>query len=207
AFGNRLSRRDASDEELAALLNDERAPLVNGAIAAAYSPGSIFKIVTAVAALQSGVVQADSRLTCTGELLFPNRLAPGGASKFPCWSVHGPQDCPTALANSCNTFFYLVGGGAPPAEWTGLGIPRPGGGTGVGRDGGGEWGGRPGLGAPAGIELPSEAAGLIPAPAGKRRQCREDWFKGDTLNSAIGQGYVTATPIQVANLIATIANG
>ncbi|HEV8634202.1 MAG TPA: penicillin-binding protein 2 [Chloroflexota bacterium] len=196
SFDNNIFARDASEEELNALLSDERAPLVNGAIAAAHPPGSIFKIVTAVGALHAGVVQPDSKLECSGELLFPNRLAPGGATKFPCWTVHGQQDCPTALANSCNVFFYQLGGGDPRGEWNGLGVDRL-----------VEWARAFGFGAPTGIELPNEAPGLIPDPAWKRRQFKEEWFKGDTFNASIGQGYVTATPIQVASLVATVANG
>ena len=196
SYDNNIFAQDASEAELEALLGDQRAPLVNGAIAAAHPPGSIFKIVTAVAALHTGVVQPDAKLECAGELLFPNRLAPGGATRFPCWTVHGPQDCPTALANSCNVFFYQLGGGDPRGDWNGLGIERL-----------VEWARRFGFGEPTGVELPNEASGLIPDPAWKRRQFMEDWFKGDTFNASIGQGYVTATPLQVASLVATIANG
>src|SRR5262245_9628432 len=161
SFDNNIFSRDASDEEIEALLSDQRAPLVNGAIAAAHPPGSIFKIVTALAALHTGVVQADSKLQCSGELLFPNRLAPGGATRFPCWSIHGEQDCPTALANSCNTFFYQIGGGDPRGEWNGLGIDRL-----------VDWARRLGFGTPTGIELPNETTGLVPDPTWKRRQLR-----------------------------------
>jgi penicillin-binding protein 2 len=196
AFDNNLFARGAGDDELKTLLEDDRSPLVNGAIAAAHPPGSIFKIVTAVAALSSGVVGPTAKLECSGALLYPNRLAPGGATRFPCWTVHGQQDCATALANSCNTFFYQLGGGDPRGEWNGVGIDEL-----------AQWARQFGFGRPTGIELPNEVEGLMPDQLWKRRQFKEDWYKGDTFNVSIGQGYVTATPIQVANLIATIANG
>lgn len=196
SFDNNLFGRGAGEAEVSALLKDERSPLVNGAIAAAHPPGSIFKIVTALAALSTGVVDPSAKLECSGALLYPNRLAPGGATRFPCWTVHGQQDCATALANSCNTFFYQLGGGDPRGEWNGLGIARL-----------ADWARQLGFGRPTGIELPNEVGGLMPDELWKRREFREDWFKGDTFNASIGQGYVTATPIQVASLIATIANG
>lgn len=188
--------RGLTERQLNELLNDPARPLLNGAIAAAYSPGSVFKLVTAIAALHENVVRADSRLTCTGELLFPNRLSPGGAARFPCWAVHGPQDCATALANSCNTFFYQLGGGDPRGDWNGVGIDQL-----------AAWSEQLGLGQLTGIDLPGEVAGSVPTQAWKRRQLKEDWFKGDTYNVAIGQGFVTVTPIQIANLAAAIANG
>lgn len=169
---------------------------LNGAITSAYSPGSLFKVVTAVAGLHEAVIQDNAQLDCQGELVFPSRLTPGGAARFPCWAKHGTQDCASALANSCNTFFYQVGAGDPRGDWNGLGIERL-----------ARWARALGLGSLTGIDLPGEVAGLVPDPEWKRREWREDWFKGDSYNVAIGQGFVTITPLQAANLIATVANG
>jgi penicillin-binding protein 2 len=197
SFDNNLFSRAISDEEFAALLKDPRRPLVNGAIAEASPPGSIFKVVTAVAALQHDVIKADTKFECTGALTFPSREAPGGIGRIPCWAVHGTQDVATALANSCNVFFYRVGGGDPRGE----GPP------GVGIDRLGEWAKAFGLGGATGIELPNEIDGFFPTQAWKRRTFKEPWVPGDTYNVSIGQGYVTATPIQFAVAYSAIANG
>jgi penicillin-binding protein 2 len=196
SFDNNIFSRAVDDDEFASLIKDPRRPLVNGAIADAYSPGSIFKIVTAVAALQTGIVKPEQRFTCTGALTFPSRESPGGVGRIPCWATHGPQDCATALANSCNVFFYHAGGGDPRGDAPGVGIDRL-----------ADWSRRFGFGAPTGIELPNEASGLIPSQAWKRSTLGEGWVRGDTFNVAIGQGFLTATPLQAAGAVAAIANG
>jgi penicillin-binding protein 2 len=196
AYDNNLFSREISDDEFKGLLDDPRRPLVNGAIADAYSPGSIFKIVTAVAALQLDVVKPDTRFECTGALTFPSRESPGGIGRIPCWAVHGPQDVATALACSCNVFFYQIGGGDPRGGVAGVGIDRL-----------GDWAKAFGLGEASGIDLPSEADGFFPSQLWKRRTYREAWVRGDTYNVSIGQGYLAATPLQFANVAATIANG
>lgn len=196
SFDNNAFSRELSEDEFRALIDDPARPLIDGAIAAAYPPGALFEIVTALAGLHHGVVRPETKIECDGALLIPDRLAPGGVQRIPCWARHGPQDCATALANSCSVFFYQVGGGDPKGAWEGVEIDRL-----------ADWATRLGLGGPTGIELPNEAEGFVPTRAWKRRTYREDWFTGDTYNVAIGQGYVTATPIQLANLVATVANG
>lgn len=196
SFDNNLFSRAIEDDEFKALMDDPGRPLVNGAIASAYSPGSIFKIVTAVAALQHDVVKPDTKFECTGALTFPNREAPGGIGKVPCWAVHGQQDCATALANSCNVFFYRVGGGEPVGDGQGVGIDRL-----------GIWARGFGLGELTGIKLPNEVKGFFPSQTWKRENFREGWLRGDTYNVSIGQGYLTATPLQFANVVAAVANG
>jgi penicillin-binding protein 2 len=195
-YDNNAFSRELSDEEFKGLLDDPRRPLVNSAIAGVFSPGSIFKIVTAVAALQLDVVKPDTRFECTGALTFPSRESPGGIGRIPCWAVHGPQDVATALANSCNVFFYQIGGGDPRGEPQGVGIDRL-----------GEWAKAFGLGEPTGVDLPNEVDGFFPSPAWKRLTYREPWVRGDTYNVSIGQGYLAATPIQFASVAAAIANG
>jgi penicillin-binding protein 2 len=188
SFDNNAFSRELTDEEFKALMDDPGRPLMNGAIAATYPPGSVFQLVTALAALHQGAVKPETKVDCAGALIIPNRLAPGGAQRIPCWATHGPQDCATALGSSCNVYFYQAGEQLdidPMADWAG----------------------KLGLGFKSGIELPNEVEGFVPTRGWKRRTYREDWFTGDTYNVAIGQGYVTATPLQVANLIATIANG
>jgi penicillin-binding protein 2 len=195
-YDNNLFSRSIEEEEWQALLKDPRRPMVNGAIADAYSPGSIFKIITAIAGLQTGVLKPDQKIECTGALTYPSRESPGGIGRIPCWANHGVQDCATALANSCNVFFYLAAGGDPRGETPGVGIDRL-----------GEWATAFGLGQPTGIALPNEAEGLFPSQTWKRRTYREPWVRGDTYNVSIGQGYVTGTPLQFASAISLIANG
>lgn len=196
SFDNNLFSGELTDEQFRALIDDPGRPLIDGAITAAYPPGAVFEIVTALAGLQAGVVRPETKIECPGALLIPDRLAPGGVQKIPCWTTHGPQDCATALANSCSVYFYQVGGGDPKGAWDGLDVDKL-----------AEWAGKLGLGVPSGVELPNEVEGFVPTKRWKRQTYREDWFTGDTYNVAIGQGYVTATPLQVANLIAAVANG
>src|SRR5262249_30578349 len=196
AFDNNIFSRDLSEEELKALFDDPGKPLLDGAIGAAYPPGAVFEIVTALAGLHHRVVKPDTKIDCPGALLLPDRLAPGGVQRIPCWTTHGAQDCAAALASSCNVFFYQVGGGDAKGAWEGLDVDRI-----------ADFATKLGLGAKSGFELPNEADGFVPTKTWKRRTLREDWFTGDTYDKAIGQGFVTGAPLQVANLVGAVANG
>ncbi len=129
---------------------------------------------------------------------FPND--PGQARDFVCWKPegHGMIDFVHAIAFSCNIYFYKVGGGfdGDPIAPGGLGIDRI-----------GEYARAIGYGSPLGIELPGEVAGLIPDKNWKRIQLGESWSTGDTYNTATGQGFVGATPLQVLESAVTLANG
>jgi penicillin-binding protein 2 len=195
-FDNNVFSRGLRQEELDQLLNDQRNPMLNGAIAQVWAPGSVFKVVTACGGLQDGIVTPSTQLRCTGSLLVPSRFAPGGGSRFPCWFSHGPQDMVGALASSCNVYFYQVGGGDGAGEWPGLGIDRL-----------HYWAQQFGLTEPAGIGLPNETSGMFPSQAWKKNVFKQDWFRGDTYNASIGQGFVTTTPLQMANVISTVVNG
>jgi penicillin-binding protein 2 len=102
----------------------------------------------------------------------------------------------SALANSCDSYFYQLVGGEPRGRWAGVGPERL-----------AAWAARFGLGRPTGIELPAEAAGLVPTPAWKQATHGEPWYPGDSYISAIGQGFYTATPLQMAMVAAAMANG
>jgi penicillin-binding protein 2 len=128
---------------------------------------------------------------------YPND--PGQAKEFVCWKEegHGEISYLEAIAESCNIYFYKVGGGYPgEVEGGGLGIERL-----------GLYARALGYGAPLGIDLVGEEAGLIPDPYWKRINLGESWSLGDTYNATTGQGFVLATPLQVLTSIATIANG
>jgi len=165
------------------LTTSDYKPLLNKAMGGAYPPGSTFKPAVAMAAVEAGIATPDYRVTCSGVYNF-------GGHAFHCWKRggHGTLDIQGALQHSCNIFF---------AETSRrLGIDRI------------EAAARKlGLGAPTGIELPGERSGLIPSRAWKQKTYGWGWQQGDTISVGIGQGYVTATPLQLCQMIARIAGG
>jgi penicillin-binding protein 2 len=160
-----------------------RRPLNARATQGQYPPGSTFKLIMATAALEEGIVNPFTRVHCSGHLQF-------GTHDFRCWKKggHGSMNVHDALVNSCDVFFYEVG--------ERLGI-----------DSIARYAREFGLGAPTGIEIGNERAGIIPDSEWKKRVFKQPWFAGETLSAAIGQGYVTATPLQMAEAAATIATG
>lgn len=165
------------------LSTDPGTPLMNRVIQGQYAPGSVFKIVLAVAALEEGLITPATTFYCPGYLSIYNTV-------FRCSKPagHGVVDLQKALTHSCNVFFYQVG--------VRLEIERI-----------AAYARRLGLGAPTGIDLPHEAAGLIPDSAWKLRKEKQPWYAGETVSVAIGQGQVTVTPLQLARLVSAIANG
>ncbi|MAI49751.1 MAG: penicillin-binding protein 2 [Rhodospirillaceae bacterium] len=165
------------------LINDPYAPLTNKAISGLYAPGSTFKMVVALAALEARIVAPDHRVFCRGHTEL-------GSARFHCWKSHGHgwQDMYDAHQNSCDVYFYDV-------------AKR------VGVDRIAEMAKRLGLGAKTGIDLPSEKVGTIPTRAWKKALIGTPWQQGETLISGIGQGFVLTTPLQLAVMTARIANG
>ncbi|MBN1401484.1 MAG: penicillin-binding protein 2 [Anaerolineae bacterium] len=199
SYDNNLFSGGISYSDYAELSGNRDRPLVNHAISGQYPPGSTFKIVPAAAALEEGVIDASTRLSCAGTLWLPNRYFPDDLSKaqpFYCWRIqgHGSLDILGGLRQSCDIFFYQLTGGF--REFEGLGIERL-----------AKYAGVFGFGEPSGIELSGEAAGLLPSDSWKRHNYGEIWYTGDTYNAAIGQGYILATPLQVLNAAAAVANG
>jgi penicillin-binding protein 2 len=165
------------------LSTDPETPLLNRVIQGTYAPGSTFKIVMATAALEEGVVTPETTFYCPGYLSVYNTV-------FRCNrpSGHGPVKLRQAIAQSCNVYFYQ------------LGIRLE-----IGRIA--QYAKRLGLGAPTGVDLPHEASGLVPSPEWKLRAQKQPWFGGETVSVAIGQGQVSVTPLQLARLVALVANG
>ncbi|MES4785467.1 MAG: hypothetical protein C4294_06230, partial [Nitrospiraceae bacterium] len=164
------------------IVQDERHPLTNRATQGQYPPGSTFKIVMAAAALETGTVQPSTKIRCTGGYQFGKRI-------FRDWKIggHGPMDVNQALVHSCDVYFYTVG-------------------QRMGIDTIASYAAQFGLGQETGIDLPSERVGIVPSPSWKEKVRHEPWFPGETISAAIGQGYVTVTPLQMAHLIGTVAN-
>ncbi|HWP65723.1 MAG TPA: penicillin-binding protein 2 [Candidatus Limnocylindria bacterium] len=165
------------------LTTDPWHPLTNRATQGTFAPGSIFKVAVAAGLLAERVVDRHTHVFCPGGTQFGNRW-------FRCWNRngHGSVDLHTGIMQSCDVFFYLSG--------QRLGIDRL-----------ADYVRRFGLGYPTGVALPHEASGIIPDSDWKRRRFDAPWYPGETLSVAIGQGYVTVTPLQMAVVAATIANG
>ena len=165
------------------LNRDPEKPLINRVIQGQYPPGSTFKIINALAALQEGVITPQTKFHCPGYLNIYG-------TTFRCHKAegHGSVDLKHAIALSCNVYFYNVG--------VRLGIER------ISR-----WTRRMGMSSPTGIDLPAEASGLIPDPDWKRKVSKEKWYPSETVSISIGQGGVLATPLQMARLAALVANG
>lgn len=183
SFDPNAFNRGLSGDEWKELMSNPRAPLQNKAISGTFAPGSTFKLVTAMAALEAGVVTPDQRVFCPGHMQMGN-------IKFHCWKKggHGSQDLVSGLKNSCDVYFYEIA-------------------RRVGVDKIGEVARRFGLGGLTKVDLPNERPGLIPDRAWKRKALKQPWHPGETLINGIGQGYVLATPLQLAVMTARIANG
>lgn len=185
------------------LARNDYTPLVNHAISGTYPPGSTFKLVPASGALQEGIISPERLLTAPGQIEIPNRFAPndpGRAQTFVCWNRagHGLMDMRQGIANSCDIYFYKISGGFDQdGEYVeGLGVDR------IAR-----YAQQFGFGRVQGLELPLEAEGNVPTRAWKRRTQGEPWSTGDDYNLGIGQGFMTATPLQVTQMGAVVANG
>ncbi len=200
AYDNNLFAQGISVEDFRALLEDPRRPLLNRAVAGEYPPGSTFKPVVAGAGLAEGVITPQTRIYDGGALLVPNRYDPSLPPQvFPCWlrGGHGWVDVVAAVQHSCNVFFFTVAGGTPENKFEdALGVERL-----------VSYAHAYGYGNPTGVGLPGEADGLIPTPSWKEGTLGEVWVQGDLYNMGIGQGNILATPLQVLNAAAAVANG
>ena len=183
SFDPNLFNKGLTRKEWQALISNERSPLINKAIGGVYSPGSTFKMIVLLAALEKGVITSQSKIFCRGyeEL---------GDAKFHCWRKggHGLVNAENAISQSCDVFFYGI------AKRTGIEkiaiMAR-----------------RFGLGVRSGIDLDGEKAGLVPTKEWKRRVRGQPWHQGETLITGIGQGFILSTPLQLVVMTARMVNG
>ncbi len=196
SFDNNLFSKGISQEDWEKLQKDPKNPLLNRATSGQYLLGSTVKPFIALAALEEKIISPTKKINCQGEIEIPHRYDPEIVYKFRDWTVHGVTDVRKAIAESCNVFFYTIGGGYQNQE--GLGpskikkyLEMFGFGKLVESD----------------FSIPSFAKGLIGDPEWKKKNFGESWWDGDTYNLSIGQGYILATPLQVARAFAAIANG
>ncbi len=175
--------RGLSVDEWRALVTDPKAPLTNKAVAGLYAPGSTFKPVTALAALQDGDITTETTVTCYGQ----TRL---GNATFHCWKHggHGVMKLHDAIAQSCDVYFYEAAKRCGIDKITAMA-------------------GRLGMSDILGIDLPAERSGVVPSREWKLATTGMPWQKGETLIAGIGQGFILATPLQLAVMTARIASG
>ena len=187
AFDSNVFSRRFSQDTWEGLVRDPRHPLQNRVSLSKFAPGSVFKIVMSIAALEEGIATPARADHCTGSWRF-------GDKTFQCWAIrkggHGYLRMREAIIQSCNVYFYRLGNE--------MGIDRI-----------SKWAHLFGFGEPTGIDLPEEKAGTVPDPEWKKRALPRDpvWHPGETISVSIGQGALEVTPIQMAVFAAAIGNG
>jgi penicillin-binding protein 2 len=183
SYDPNLFVRGISGPDYRQLLENERRPLSNKSVQGAYPPGSTFKMVTALAALEAGVITPETRVRCPGHY-------DAGGRRFHCWKRggHGSVDLHRSLAESCDVYYYDI------AQRAGI-------------DAIAEMAARLGLGQRHDLPLSAISEGLNPNRAWKRERRGQEWRIGDTINAAIGQGYVLCSPLQLAVMTARLATG
>lgn len=188
SYDNNIFSKGISQSDYSALINNPNRPLFNRSVSGTFPSGSTLKPTIAAAALEEKVITENTTVNSVGGISV-------GAWFFPDWKAggHGITNVKKAIAESVNTFFYLIGGGYDKFE--GLGIDKI-----------VEYLALFGLGKQSGIDLPQEASGFVPTPEWKEETRNESWYIGNTYHVSIGQGDILVTPLQVANFTSFFAN-
>lgn len=183
SFDPNLFAKGISQRQFEGIVHNPRNPFLNRALQSQYPPGSTFKIVTALAGLEEGVIDPDTKVICNGGISY-------GKWHFGCWKREGHKtlSLQRALVESCDVYFYEVG--------RRLGIDRI-----------ASYARLLGLGRDSELKLVKERKGTIPDTRWKQEKRKQPWYLGETFNASIGQGYVAVTPYQMARLISAISNG
>ncbi len=197
-FNNNLFSQRGSIEDLQKIFNNSRQPLFNRAVSGGYMTGSTIKPLIASAALQENIIDPEKDINCKGVISIPNPYDPEITHDFHDWTVHGITDLRKAIAVSCDVYFWTIGGGYKDIK--GLGVSKI-----------KKYLELFGWGKKTNIDLPGEIDGFIPDPEWKKNNFQNEaekiWYQGDTYNLSIGQGFLSATPLQVVSSFAAIANG
>jgi len=183
SFDPNAFNRGLTGAEWNELNTNPRSPLTNKAISGQFAPGSTFKLMVALAALEGGGISPDMRVFCPGHMQL-------GSVKFHCWKKggHGSLDMVGGIKNSCDVYFYEIARRIGPDRIHDMALKF-------------------GLGQATGIDLSGEHPGLIPNRAWKKAAMGQPWHPGETLVNGIGQGYCLTTPLQLATMVARVANG
>ncbi|MDD5638480.1 MAG: penicillin-binding transpeptidase domain-containing protein, partial [Candidatus Pacebacteria bacterium] len=175
------------------ILEDKDNPLFNRAVSAQYPTGSIIKPLISSAALEEKIISPEKKINCQGKITILNPYNPEKETIKKDWTTHGLTDMRKAIAESCNVYFYTIGGGYK--DQIGLGPTKI-----------KKYLELFGWGNKTGIDIFSESKGFIPTPQWKKEFKGENWYNGDTYNLSIGQGDILITPLQVALSYSAIAN-
>jgi len=196
SFDNNLFQKGADPASLQSLLDDPQKlnPLFNRAISGKYLTGSTIKPLIAASALQEQIISPQKQIYSPGFIEVPHQYNPEIVYRFEDWTVHGWVDMRKAIAQSCNVYFYTIGGGY--GDQKGLGPTKI-----------KEYLELFGWTAKTGIDLPGEATGFVPDVEWKRKTLGEGWWDGDTYYLSIGQEYLQISPLEVVNAFTAIANG
>lgn len=188
-YNNQKFYQGLDNEEYQEIISSQDKPLFNRTVSGQYPPASTFKTIVASAGLEDGLITPETTFLSEGGIEL-------GKWFFPDWKVggHGLTNLYKAIAESVNTYFFILGGGHE--DFTGLGVSRI-----------NKQARKFGLGSLTGIDLPSEQTGFLPTPAWKAREKQERWYIGDTYNLSIGQGDILVTPLQMTMVMSTMANG
>ncbi|MEX0934664.1 MAG: penicillin-binding protein 2, partial [Candidatus Saccharimonadales bacterium] len=196
AYDNNLFAKGIEPDEYEALISDAGMPMFNRVISAGYPTGSTIKPITLLGALENGVVDEHTIINDVGRIVLTSQYDPTATFEFASWNPEGlgPMNARSAIAMSSNIYFYTVAGGYQ--SFNGMGINAL------------EQTYRKfGLGSRTNIDIPGETTGLVPSPAWKENHTGEAWFTGDTYNLAIGQGFLSVSPLQLARAYGAIVNG
>jgi penicillin-binding protein 2 len=196
SYDDNLFSGPVSSSALQQLLSDPGRPLVDHAVSDQYPPGSTFKEITGLAALQEGVATANTTIVTNGKLVVENQGDPSQHYVFPDWTNLGTLNFIRGVAMSSDVYFYCLAGGCPQFGHDGLGS-----------DALARYARMFGLGEKTGIDLPDEVPGIVPDRQWKERTIHEPWVTADTYFMGIGQEYLATTPLQMLRVVAAIANG
>ncbi|MDD5546735.1 MAG: penicillin-binding protein 2 [Candidatus Omnitrophica bacterium] len=181
SFDSNIFVERGKGEQAAGYMKSGSHPMLNRAINGQYPAGSIFKIIMSDAGLETKTITEHSTFVCNGKFFL-------GRAEFDCWKEggHGPQDLRDAITHSCNVYFYNLGHKLGPNVIS-------------------EYSQKFGLGKPTGIDIAGESSGLVPSPAWKKAKRGQNWYEGETINYAIGQGDLLVTPLQMVEVVSVFA--